>query len=89
MSEYIKREDAIKAVDGAVSSEHVCDNINTIPAADVEPVVREECEHCSTKVHTTDDGQPFSQEWYLTVNGCRFCPQCGRKLNMERSGSGE
>lgn len=58
-------------------------------AADVEPVVREECEHCSTKVHTTDDGQPFSQEWYLTVNGCRFCPQCGRKLNMERSVSGE
>jgi hypothetical protein len=58
-------------------------------AADVEPVVRGECENCSSNMQTTDEGQPFSQEWYLTVNGCKFCPQCGRKLHMERSGSGE
>ena len=63
--------------------------VGIYPAADVEPVVRGECENCSSKIQTTDEGQPFSQEYYLTVNGCKFCPQCGRKLNMERSGSGE
>jgi hypothetical protein len=64
-------------------------DIQDAPAADVEPVVRGECEHCSSRIQATNDGQPFSQEWYLTVNGCKFCPQCGRKLHMERSGSGE
>ena len=94
MIEYIERG-ALKAhyswlpKDATLTPKDFDDIIDAQTAADVEPVVREECEHCSTKVHTTDDGQPFSQEWYLTVNGCRFCPQCGRKLNTERSGSGE
>lgn len=98
--EYIERGAALETLKEVVCAELASDTDNNranyiigaielIPAADADPVVREECEHCSTKVHTTDDGQPFSQEWYLTVNGCRFCPQCGRKLNMERSGSGE
>jgi hypothetical protein len=35
MNEYITKNQAIGAVDGAVSAENVCDNINDIPAADV------------------------------------------------------
>ena len=59
------------------------------PAADVEPVVREECDHCSSKEQRADNGEPYSMEWYLVQNGCKFCPECGRRLHMDERSDGK
>ena len=78
MSDYITKNQAIKAVEGAVSAEHVCDNINAIPAADVEPVVR--CKDCKWYKTGVCDflGTVTLDDDYCSI-GAR----------AERSGSGE
>lgn len=85
--EYIERGAALKAVEGAVSSENVIDNINTIPAADVEPVVRGElrindqgfleCSACGKTLR-----MPLTSTCEM-----KRCYICG--AYSERSGSGE
>ena len=90
--EYIERGAALKAVEGAVSSENVIDNINTIPAADVEPVVRGEWERFEEQeFFTIYDGlkcsicgSKYNPE---SAKNYKFCPNCG--AHMERSESGE
>lgn len=38
MSDYIKREDALKAVDAFIGTDPIADRIKLIPSADVAPV---------------------------------------------------
>ena len=92
MSEYIKREDVYKTlnlvlyVDGCEPSvtEIDMDAFESIPAADVEPVVRArwqdgKCTNCDCFGFPRPDG---SNEYTIR------CPNCGAHM-MERSGSGE
>ncbi len=44
MTDYIKREDALKAVDAFIGTDPIADRIKLIPSADVVPVVR--CKDC-------------------------------------------
>ena len=84
MSDYITKNQAIKAVEGAVSAEHVCDNINAIPAADVEPVVRGEWIE-------TDFGR-FGKRLVCSICGKKEIiayDRCRCGAHMERSGSCE
>ena len=105
MSEYIKREDAlnraitVRHFDGKLGG--VCDHqyvrvvdINAIPAADVEPVVRGEW----VQKTITERSELFEEEFEIPVIVCSvcdtivsfpssYCPECG--AHMERSGSGE
>ena len=83
----MEKNQAIKAVEGAVSAEQVCDNINDIPAADVEPVVRGEW------TMLTADLTDWSRETYVHWLKCslcgkavplrsksKFCPHCGAHM---------
>ena len=97
--EYIARGAAIKTLIAAIHNDgfqgesnierhelredEIEDALLFIPAADVEPVVREECDNCSSREQYTEQGEPYSMEWYLIQNGCKFCPNCGRKLHMD------
>ena len=87
--EYIERGAALKAVEGAVSSENVIDNINTIPAADVEPVVR------GGWIEMRDPygdltGWIHEECGHETQCASNYCSKCGAKMKfIERSGSGE
>ena len=83
MSDYIKREDALKAVDDIVcdadDAERTCDRIIDIPSADVVPVRHghwisinsypyEECSVCG--------------ETHDTVRCLdNYCPNCGAKMD--------
>ena len=99
MSEYIKREDALEMCKryfrGTLNSVATREDINAIPAADVEPVVRcRDCEHSEEvdeESKTMFEGDP---EFYCghidcPVDGNGFCSAGKRKAHMERSGRGE
>ena len=80
MTDYIRREDALKALynDYAYAAMEV---IKRLPAADVAPVVHgrwipteypfmNECEDCSSCGYRT-----------LYGNGYDYCPNCGAKMD--------
>ena len=79
MSDYIRREDALKAVDDIVcdadDAERTCDRIIDLPSADVVPVVR--CKDCK---HSRED-ELWHMRWCkgLTVKDEHFCADGERK----------
>ena len=81
MSDYIRREDALKAVDDIVcdadDAERTCDRIIDLPSADVVPVVR--CKDC--KYSRKDE--LWHMRWCkgLTVKDEHFCADGERKDN--------
>lgn len=68
MSDYIKREDAIKTLEGwKISGEMI---LATVPSADVVEVVRcEDCVHCETR----NNEEPYCHQHAMTVSGDYFC----------------
>ena len=68
MSDYIRREDALKAVDDIVcdadDAERTCDRIIDLPSADVVPVVR--CKDCK-----------YWREHKYAKETKRYIPFCG------------
>lgn len=92
MSEYIKREDAIKIAEkyglanGSVLGRHtgladcIASEIATIPAADVEKVKRAHWTH--TVGYDPRDAWAECSRCRTTVKypGTRYCPHCGAKM---------
>jgi len=102
VSEYIKREAVLGKVvvispEGNYGSDQrvvYAGEIESIPAADVEPVVRGEW----VQKTITERSELFEEEFEIPVIVCSvcdtivsfpssYCPECG--AHMERSGSGE
>ena len=91
MDEYIKREDAINALldrfwDGKETLREI---LNSIPAADVEPVVH--AEWAGIEYDGYADGSPVYSVWECSHCGeehkgeestlTNYCPNCGAKMN--------
>ena len=83
MAEYIEREAALEAAKKSHLYFDLKPIINSIPSADVRPVVKGtwvciddfphedwECDHCGCMVGNTDD------PW----NYYHFCPNCGARM---------
>ena len=84
MAEYIKREDVIDLITRRYENPEICtQEINSISAADVAPVVHSHWEH-----KITDDGEnigichnckyPVSWFWERT----NYCPNCGARCDL-------
>ena len=79
MDEYIKREAVLDlARKGRLVSngsfKSVCDSINSIPAADVRPVVRcKDCRHRDPEDHKCDSGETERQGCPFKVADDYFC----------------
>ena len=86
MSDYIRREDALKAVDDIVcdadDAERTCDRIIDLPSADVAPVRHAywikislagiyECSECGKNVMTSD------------IEAYKYCHGCGAIMDGE------
>ena len=89
MAEYIEREAAIDACfDGWNNNAHDCaDNIRSIPAADVRPVVRGKwewndnngyyyCGNCKAASPREDQDGEY-------IDCPNFCPNCGADMREE------
>ena len=74
MAEYIKREEALKAIESASAwgSNTAYEAVQEVPAADVAPVVR--CKDCKHGVYNEDDKDPYV---FCQVRGCDICPMDG------------
>ena len=92
MAEYIKREAAIKAMEKAdytliandadsCKADYLRDIIESVPAADVVPVVHGRWEQ--TEAPFMNEYEDCSVCGYRTVWGHRFnyCPNCGAKMD--------
>lgn len=92
MAEYIKREAAIKAMEKAdytaiaddadsCKADYLREIIESVPAADVAPVVHGRCEQ--TEAPFMNECEDCSVCGYRTVWGHRFnyCPNCGAKMD--------
>lgn len=82
MSDYIKREDALKAVDAFIGTDPIADRIKLIPSADVAPVRHGnwikispagiyECSECGKNVMTSD------------IEEYEYCHGCGARMDEE------
>ena len=97
-NDYVKREDIFPAVTeiakeivfGNQDDDKVVDIINSIPAADVEPV--RHGHFIGTEFDGYADGNPVYYEWECSECGCvfeddepnyRYCPNCGAKMDGE------
>lgn len=84
MAEYIKREDAIKVVNGqsvlTMSRKRIIDQINVIPAADVAPVVHARWIPFHSEV--AGDIQYCSACEIGFTAKMDFCPNCGAKMDL-------
>lgn len=90
MAEYIDRDDAIKGICknccGAVldSCDSPCndiDNLLSLPAADVAPVVHAHWIRCGDTPHFFVD--ECSECHTLTIDADAFCGACGAKMDEE------
>lgn len=92
MSDYIKREDALKAVDDIVcdadDAERTCDRIIDLPSEDVVPVVR--CKDCAWYVRSMikQDGtldERYKPDWCDLYRRVReetyFCAEGERRID--------
>ena len=71
--EYIKREDALKALQNNFYSTAM-DIINRVPPADVAPVVRcKDCQNWKRNVGFIDSPNGHCFEHDIDTNGCDFC----------------
>lgn len=88
MSDYIKREDALKAVDAFIGTDPIADRIKLIPSADVVPVRHGRwiestmdliCSSCETMFN--DELAYMCRDY--TYGNPRYCPYCGAKMDGE------
>lgn len=88
MAEYIKRSDAIKAVNGqnafTMTRGALIDVLNEIPTADVVPVVHGKWEYIPQTLNTLSQLRcPFCGWWSLdpSIDGAyNYCPECGAHM---------
>ena len=98
MSEYIKREDATDAFSQmypSATKSFILEKLSSIPAADVEPVVRgewfllDDCANAGVYCSACKRAVFKESAWYKNVHiKSKYCPNCGARM-IERSGSGE
>lgn len=87
MAEYIKRKAVIDLITRRYENPEICtQEINSIPAADVAPVVHG---------RWIDDGSgiiicPECERGYnLHAKYTHYCPNCGAKMDIENGGDGD
>ena len=90
MTDYIKREDALKAVDDIVcdadDAERTCDRIIDLPSADVAPVRHGWWKH--ERLPSTSGGSYAVVrcsvcEHQYPMTETNYCPSCGAKMDKE------
>lgn len=95
MAEYIKRKAVIELITRRYENPEICtQEINSIPAADVVPVVHGRWDDSgrytfpggSTAVRCTNCGCALTVSEYH-LNNWNYCPVCGAK--MDRGGNDE
>ena len=83
MAEYIEREAVIDLIIRRYENPEICtQEINSIPAADVAPVVHSYWEHkitsCEENISICHNCKyPVSWFWGLS----KYCPNCGAKMD--------
>lgn len=81
MDEYIKREAVIDLITRRYENPEICtQEINSIPAADVAPVVHgrwvdSKCSSCGVDIPTDDSHDAIFE------NECHFCYYCGAMMD--------
>lgn len=88
MAKYIDQVDAIKAVNEqnafTMTRSALLDVLNSIPAADVVPVVHGRWEYTPQTFNTLGQIRcPFCAWWSLdqSIDGIyKYCPNCGAKM---------
>ena len=87
MAEYIKREAAIDLITRRYENPEICtQELNSIPAADVAPVVHGCFEPCFDENGNWRQGfakcSNCGKEYYAQViNHFGYCPNCGAKMD--------
>lgn len=82
MTEYIERKAVIELITRRYENPEICtQEINSIPAADVAPVVHSYWEHkitsCEENISICHNCKyPVSWFWGLS----KYCPNCGAKM---------
>ena len=78
MTDYIKREDALKAVDAFIGTYPISDRIKLIPSADVAPV-----RHGHWEVIDAEEPRRYgcSECKRLSWHMENYCPFCGSKMD--------
>lgn len=83
MPEYVEREAVIDLITRRYENPEICtQEINSIPAADVAPVVHSYWEHkitsCEENISICHNCKyPVSWFWGLS----KYCPNCGAKMD--------
>ena len=81
MDEYVKRKAVIDLITLRYENPEICtQEINSIPAADVAPVVLGrwvdgKCSNCGVDIPTDDAHDAIFE------NECRFCYYCGARID--------
>lgn len=91
MSEYIKREQALKLLESAQawnwSMDTLYDEMKDLPSADVAPVVHGKWKFEPETINTYSVLKCSKCGWWtldLSVDGSyHHCPNCGAKLDLE------
>lgn len=86
MDEYIKREAVIDLITRRYENPKICtQEINSIPAADVVPVVHARWKYIPQTLNTLSQLRcPFCGWWSLdpSIDGTyNYCPNCGAKMD--------
>lgn len=86
MAEYIERTDVIDLITRRYENPEICtQEINSIPAADVAPVVHGRWEYIPQTLNTLSQLRcPFCGWWSLdpSIDGAyNYCPDCGAKMD--------
>lgn len=86
MDEYIKREAVIDLITRRYENPEICtQEINSIPAADVVPVVHGRWEQCFEGWRKQIEGDQCSvcgfAHYGTTIRDYNYCPNCGAKMD--------
>lgn len=89
MAEYLKREAVIDLITRRYENPEICaQEINSIPAADVAPVVHARWIHsryedCSEQFELVKCSQCNHEAYAMAfyVRGGNYCPNCGAKMD--------